>query len=356
MASIYHLNNPPNPWESLLTGLEDHPFFAGRGHHGGRHHHHGPPPPPFFGWGGPAHHGHHHPGPHPFWGMGNNEAAPEDSQKPHNAEPTPGPSTEKTPQAEQEKANADNDNEDDHPRRCGKGKQAHGKHAGGRCRGRGMGGRGGWGRGGWGRPHPYAGHRGRGHHRGFGSPGAPDFDFLRQLASRCGFPMPEPSAGTADFAPVVDVFDAPTQYIVHVSLPGAKKEDLSIDYDTDESVLRLAGVVYRPGVDENLHQALVMEERGREVGVFEREIRLGTSQAPAAVLADEISAKLEDGVLNVTIPKILVEAQPEPNKTVYVEDLNEKSPSKTVTPAESEMSDYDDEEEEAKEYVKVPVQ
>lgn len=171
----------------------------------------------------------------------------------------------------------------------------------------------------------------------------------------------QPNEG-ADFVPPVDIFDTKTQYIVHVSLPGAKKDDLSIDYDASESALRLAGVIYRPGMTEDLHEALVVEERIREVGVFEREVRLGTQEAPADISVDEISAKLEEGVLVVILPKVV--RQPMPKKKVVVEDgnsTNEKSPayssmsaSVTMTPTESE-DEGDEEQGETKDYVKIPV-
>lgn len=173
--------------------------------------------------------------------------------------------------------------------------------------------------------------------------------------------MNGPTPEGVDFVPSVDVFDTPTSYIVHVSLPGAKKDDLSIDYDPEESVLRLAGVVYRPGISEDLHQALALEERAHEVGVFEREVRLGTHEAPAAISIHEITAKLEDGVLNVTLPK--TDPEPELKKKVVVEDgnmVNEKDSmqvdanvSETLTPSGSDESDSED--GETKEYVKVPV-
>jgi HSP20 family protein len=110
-------------------------------------------------------------------------------------------------------------------------------------------------------------------------------------------------------------------------------------------------------MDENLHQGLVMNERAREVGVFEREIRLGTHHLPAPVVVDGIVAKLEDGILNVTIPKI----EPEPKKVLVEDgDVQEKDAmimdehvSRTVTPVESEDSES---EEEAREYVKIAVQ
>lgn len=34
-----------------------------------------------------------------------------------------------------------------------------------------------------------------------------------------------------EFSPAVDVFDTPTSYAVHVSLPGARREDIGVNYD-----------------------------------------------------------------------------------------------------------------------------
>ncbi|PGG98000.1 hypothetical protein GX51_07042 [Blastomyces parvus] len=110
-----------------------------------------------------------------------------------------------------------------------------------------------------------------------------------------------------DFVPRADVFDADTRYVIHVSLPGAQKKDISVDYDAETSTLRLAGVVYRPQLDEELSNALVVDGRSREVGVFEREISLGSRDKPARVDADSISAKLVDGVLVLILPKLIVD-------------------------------------------------
>ncbi|KAJ5245275.1 hypothetical protein N7489_005371 [Penicillium chrysogenum] len=206
--------------------------------------------------------------------------------------------------------------------------------------------------------HVHGGPGGRDRHHGGPSFGTP-FEFLHQLSAGLGFLMNGPTAEGVDSAPSVDVFDCPDKYIVHVSLPGAKKGDLSLDYEADESVLHLAGVVYRPGVNDDLHKALVMEERGQHVGVFEREVRLGTRVPPAFVIVDQISAKLEDGA-NVTLPKIV--QHPEVGKKkVFVEDgdlENEKEAlvvdEKTFSPVESEGSDVED--GEAREFVKVLVQ
>lgn len=60
-------------------------------------------------------------------------------------------------------------------------------------------------------------------------------------------------------------------------------------------------MVYRPG-DEDFLKTLALDER--QVGVFERKIRLGSRASPAQVDVDSIAAKMEDGVLIVTIPKL----------------------------------------------------
>lgn len=104
-----------------------------------------------------------------------------------------------------------------------------------------------------------------------------------------------------DFRPSVDVFTTESSYHVHVSLPGAKKEDIGLNWNADKSELSIAGVVYRPG-DEDFLKTLAMGER--KVGVFDRKVRLGNDRHPADVDADGITAKLEDGVLRVEVPKV----------------------------------------------------
>jgi len=104
-----------------------------------------------------------------------------------------------------------------------------------------------------------------------------------------------------DFTPPADIFDTEDAYIVHISLPGAKKEDVGVNWDADGSELNVAGVIYRPG-DEEFLKTLALDER--KVGVFERKVKLGSKVSPAQVDSDAISAKMEDGILMITIPKM----------------------------------------------------
>jgi len=170
--------------------------------------------------------------------------------------------------------------------RCGsKGRHAHGHgHGpfGGRGRGgHGFGGRGGgppWARGGF----PF------GRFGGFGGLG----DFFNNESRE---------TGNDNFKPEVDVFDTESAYVLHLSLPGAKKEDIGVSWDSEKSELSVAGVVHRPG-DEEFLQTLAMDER--KVGAFERKVRLGSLANPANVDVDAITAKLEDGILRVEVPKL----------------------------------------------------
>lgn len=103
-----------------------------------------------------------------------------------------------------------------------------------------------------------------------------------------------------DFTPPADVFDTESSFIVDVSVPGAKKSDIAVHWDAEKSELNITGVVHRAG-DEEFLKTLAMGER--KVGAFERKVRLGSRAVPAQVDADGITAKLEDGVLRVKVPK-----------------------------------------------------
>ena len=82
---------------------------------------------------------------------------------------------------------------------------------------------------------------------------------------------------------------------------GAKKEDVGVNWDPEKSELAVTGVIHRPGNEEFI-KTLAMD--GRAVGPFEAKIRLGTRASPAQVEAEAITAKLDEGVLVVDVPKL----------------------------------------------------
>jgi HSP20 family protein len=178
-----------------------------------------------------------------------------------------------------------------------------------------------------GRGGPCRGRAGRHHHgphsrspprggpfvRGPGGEGGFDLSsFLSNLGSRIGVDLTSAAEGLGlktprstetDFEPRTDIFDTPDSYTIHLSLPGAKKSDVGVDWDGEHSTLRIAGVVHRPGVDEEMMTKLVVDGRKRETGVFEKMVRLGTARDPASIAVEGISAKMVDGVLVVRVPK-----------------------------------------------------
>ncbi|KAI9741749.1 MAG: hypothetical protein M1834_000135 [Cirrosporium novae-zelandiae] len=205
------------------------------------------------------------------------------------------------------------------------GPHGHGPHGGPHRRGRG--GWGGWG-GPWGRrgghcggPGSFGSRRGGFGPFGWGGPGfdpeawrgswggqGAGFDINKLIeAFKSQFGMPEDGEAKMEggeeksFTPPCDVFDTEEDYILHLSLPGAKKEDVGVNWDVDKSELSVAGVIYRPG-NEDFLKTLALDERN--VGVFERKVRLGSRANPAQVDAEGIKAKMEDGILIVTIPKL----------------------------------------------------
>lgn len=114
--------------------------------------------------------------------------------------------------------------------------------------------------------------------------------------------VPEGSDNETSFVPPVDVFSTEKTFVLHIALPGARKEDVGVNWDEEKGVLNVAGVVYRQG-DEEFLKSLSQSER--KVGVFERSVKLPPGNAEKEeVDGDNISAKLEDGVLVVTVPKI----------------------------------------------------
>lgn len=364
MTSIYYLNQPPHPSWDFLSSFQDHPFFA-----------------PFFR--GPPHHPHPHPHFHPHghhgYGPGHgpgprherfqersgNENENVNEQAPRQAAAGPDNEAQQDNPSQADDAarptrglggNARERSPDGFPHGragcCHGGR--HGRRGGGLHHENPFGGcPAGFGPGpgrGRGPHHHHDGGRAWGHHprRPFGVPPFLDgqFDlhsFLERLGSQLGIDLNQIWRGynqndQVDFVPRADVFDTPAEYLVHVSLPGAQKQDISVNYDVDDSVLHLAGVVHRPDITEELNDALVLDERSREVGVFERDVRLGTRSEPANVDPDRISAKLADGILVVRLPKVAVDPERR-KKKVSVEALDEKNNKQATVEDEPDESD-----------------
>jgi HSP20 family protein len=92
------------------------------------------------------------------------------------------------------------------------------------------------------------------------------------------------------WAPHVDVEEVDDAYVLEVEVPGAKREDLTIEEAGNE--LMIAGEIKRR------ERKGVMRRETRRSGRFAYRLAL-----PEPVEAGKIEAKLSDGVLTVRVPK-----------------------------------------------------
>ncbi|KAL7628644.1 hypothetical protein AAE478_000159 [Parahypoxylon ruwenzoriense] len=172
---------------------------------------------------------------------------------------------------------------------------------------------------------PFGHHRGRGGRGGRGARHGPHppppafdwpFDFRPLMNSFANHPFAQALRDYVDqartnrsnesneqqddtFVPPVDVFNTEGAYVLHVSLPGALKEDVGVSWDGEK--VNIAGVVHRPGNEEFL-QSLVSSER--TIGMFERSIKLPPAGGDDKEIDGlNITAKMENGILIVTVPK-----------------------------------------------------
>lgn len=105
------------------------------------------------------------------------------------------------------------------------------------------------------------------------------------------------------FAPKIDIAEDEKNIFFHVELPGIKKEDVKVSL-TDGNVLMIKGEKKREDKVED--KCYIRVERN--YGSFSRSFEL-----PDNVKTDSISAKYDNGVLNLTLEKV------EPQKPKEVE-------------------------------------
>jgi len=104
------------------------------------------------------------------------------------------------------------------------------------------------------------------------------------------------TGGLRSWAPLADVEETEDAYSVEIELPGVQRED--IDIQLDDRRLTVSGEV------REKERTGVLRRRTRRVGHFEYSVTL-----PADVDPDDVSARLDDGVLTVRVPKS-VQAKP----------------------------------------------
>lgn len=105
--------------------------------------------------------------------------------------------------------------------------------------------------------------------------------------------------GVRNFTPVAsvrypryDFVETPEAYLLVFDLPGVKRDDISVTTEGEDVVL--SGERSRPEWGENAS----IRRSERPYGGFRRALRM-----PADVRIDDIKARLDEGVLTVTLPR-----------------------------------------------------
>ena len=93
-------------------------------------------------------------------------------------------------------------------------------------------------------------------------------------------------------APAIEVAETPAAVIVKAQVPGVSKEQLQVN--VTDTTLTLKGDVQEDTTTEDKHY----HHREFHYGAFARTITL-----PTTVQAEQATAQLKDGVVEVTIPK-----------------------------------------------------
>jgi HSP20 family protein len=115
-----------------------------------------------------------------------------------------------------------------------------------------------------------------------------DFDHLFD-----SFLSPTISAVAKGFKPAYDVIETTDHFLMSFDMPGVKKEDIKIEVQGNNLMIsgerRSNPLSEGPGVRSG----------GQSYGKFERSFEL-----PTSVGIERIEARLENGVLNLTLPKV----------------------------------------------------
>ena len=128
---------------------------------------------------------------------------------------------------------------------------------------------------------------------------------MDDLRSEFGHSLWPPALAFASRFPAVDVKDEGDHYTVEADLPGLDKEDVEITLG--EGVLSISGKKER--AEEEEEEGYVRRERGYVS--FHRRLAL-----PEDASEEDVDAKLQDGVLTLSIPKR--KEEPEKKKKIEV--------------------------------------
>jgi HSP20 family protein len=119
-------------------------------------------------------------------------------------------------------------------------------------------------------------------------------EMLRATRGHGWRPGQQLASGTtpAAWAPAVDISERKDAYLVAVELPGMRADDVEITFEDGLLTIQGERRFAHDSAEEKMHRT------ERYYGAFRRSITL-----PSHVEADKIEASVQDGVLQVLVPK-----------------------------------------------------
>jgi len=97
-----------------------------------------------------------------------------------------------------------------------------------------------------------------------------------------------------NFNPSVDLEEKDDRFVVHVDLPGAENENINVKLD--DQTLTITGTIDQKREEKDEKGKVLRRER--RTGKFSRTLTL-----PAPVKSEGMKSRIENGVLEITIPK-----------------------------------------------------
>ena len=111
-------------------------------------------------------------------------------------------------------------------------------------------------------------------------------------------------------SPKMNIIESDKDYEIEISAPGAKKEDMNLSIDSENNL-----VIALDAKEEN-------EEKQEERHYLRREFsRMQFKQMialPENIKKEQISAKMEDGILKISLPKVTDEEKKALAQTIQI--------------------------------------
>ena len=107
--------------------------------------------------------------------------------------------------------------------------------------------------------------------------------------------------------PQVDIYSTETEYKIFIALPSADKESIALTYDPNTRDLVYSGTALRPAEFGDLEEEAlkkVLLKGGIKYGKFEGKEKIPVNDDGERIRFEEATAKFENGVLELTLPKV----------------------------------------------------